>query len=313
MKWNRPVNIIIQILISILVLLLIIQPDIALVTVMNEHAIWIIISLIAIGLISMFFNNKNLIYFSMLSAAILTFYLKDLSNENLVVNKHANKKAALHIVHINIFNAEESKKDILNKVKKIDPDVVSFEELTPDWNDFLINKLNDKYKNVLSLNRLDFDSKLILSKYEFINKDTFEISNHPQLDVTVFFRNNPVKIIISYINPFSLIDKNSNSKYQLDDLADYISKSHNRNIILVGEFNQVYWTKRIKNFLYKTRFNNARRSISFSKRNPYDHIFYSNKFKCIKLNEIYDSKGNHIGIEGYFKIIDPDDISISSH
>ncbi len=310
MKWKKPVNISIQVLISILVLLIIFQPDIHPVTILNEHAMWIIISLIVIGLISMFYNNKNLIYFSMLSAAILTFYLKDLSNENLVFNSHANKKTALHLLHINIFNVEESKPELLDKIIKINPDIISFEELSPDWNKFLIKNLNDKYKNILNLNRLDFDSKLILSKYEFISKDTFLLSNHPQLDITVFFRNNPIKIIFSYILPYSMVGENINSEYQLYDLAEYVKKSRNSNIIVVGEFNQVYWTKRIRNFLYETQLNNARRSISFSKRNPYDHIFYSNRLKCIELNEIHDSKKNHIGIEGFFKITDPDDISI---
>lgn len=309
MKWNKPVNIILQILIGILVLSLILQPDIPLVTILNEHAIWIIIGLIITGLISMFFNNKSLIYFSMFSAAILTFYLKDLSNENLVFNKNINIKTALHIMHINIFNVEESKDKLLKRIIKTDPDIITFEELTPDWNTFLINKLNFKYKNTIVLKNLDLDSKLVLSKYEFINKDTFEIANHPQLDFTIFYKNNTVKIILSYILPYSFIGIN-NSKYQLDDLAEYINKNSNKNIILIGEFNQVYWTKRIKNFLFKTKFNNARRSLSFSKRNPYDHIFYSGRFKCVELKEIYDSKNNHIGIDGYFRLIDPNTISI---
>ena len=306
---KRGNTIFIQVFISILVLLIIFQPDISLVAILNEHAIWVIVFLIAIGFVSMFYNKKYLVYFSMLSAAILTFYLKDLSNENLVFNNHGNKKNALHLLHINIFNVEESKTDLLNKIIEKDPDIVSFEELTPDWNKFLIKNLNHKYKNILDLNRLDFDSKLIFSKYDFIDKDTFFLSSHPQLDVTIFFRNNPVKIIFSYILP-TFVGDNLNTDYQLYDLAEYIKKSQNNNILVVGEFNQVYWTKRIRNFLYATKFNNSRHSISFSLKNPYDHIFYSNRLKCVELEEIYDSKENHIGIEGFFKIKDPDDISL---
>ena len=312
MKWNKPANIIIQILISILVLLLILQPDISFISLLSEYTIWIIISLITIGLIAMFSNNRSLVYFSMFTAGILTFYLKDLSNQNLVFNKHINKETALHIMHVDIFNVEESKPELLNIILKKDPDIISFEELTPDWNDFLKKNLQKKYKSIFSLNRLDYDSKLVLSKYKFISKDTFELSGHPQMDVTVFFRNNPIKIILPYVVPYPVFDKNDIKRYQLDELADYINKSHYTNLIVAGEFNQVYWTKGIRSLLYKTKLNNARRFISFEINNPYDHIFYSKKLKCIELNEILDSKENHIGIEAFFKIIDANQVSIKN-
>lgn len=312
MKLSKQVQIILEILIVLIVGLIIFQPDIALVDILNEYAIWIIIAFVAMGLLSVMLNNNRFVYFFMLSAGILTFYLKDLSNENLVFNTRVNKKSALHFVHIDIFNTEDTKEDLLKMIVKKNPDIVGFEELTPDWNRFLIKNLKDKFNHILSMNRLDFDSKLVLSKYEFINKDTFYLSGHAQLDFTVFFRNNPLKILYSYVVPYTMIGENINNKFQLDDLAEYINKSRQSAVLVTGEFNQVYWTKRIRNFLYKTKLNNSRRFISFEKRNPYDHIFYSNRLRCVELNEIYDSKGNHIGIEGYFKILDPDEIPLQN-
>lgn len=285
----------------LVVLLIILQPDIPIVTFLNENAIWIIILFIATSFLYMFFNQNRLVYFSMLSAGVLTFFLLDMSNKSLVFNKNIAKDNALHILHIDIFNTEDNKTQILDKIIKLNPDILMFEELTPDWNKFLINNLQKEYKNILSLNSLDFDSKLILSKHEFISKDTFELAGHPQLDVTIFYKNTPLKIIYTYVVPYTMVGENINNKYQVDDLAEYIGKSKISALIVAGEFNQVYWTKRIRNFLYKTKLNNARRFISFEKRNPYDHIFYSDRLNCIYLDEIYDSKSNHIGIEGYFR------------
>ena len=285
----------------LIVLLIIFQPDIPLVIFLNENAIWIIILFIAVGILYMLFNQNRLVYFSMFSAGILTFFLQDISNKNLVFNKNIAKKNSLHILHIDIFNTEDTKEKILENIVRKNADILMFEELTPDWNKFLIEKLKMDYFNIITLNSLDFDSKLIMSKYNFISRDTFTLAGHPQLDVTVFYNNTPLKLLYTYVVPYTMVGENINNKYQIDDLAEYIGKSKVSAMIVAGEFNQVYWTKRIRNFLYETKLNNARRFISFKKRNPYDHIFYSNRLKCVYLDEIYDSKSNHIGIEGYFR------------
>lgn len=307
MKISVPLQRIIKVFLILLVFLIFFQPNIPFATTISENAIWIIFSLLILSFFFLITKNINLVYFSMFSAAILTLILKDVSNENLMFRYRSNNASSLYLMHYNVFNIEGSRSNLIKNIKKSDPHILSFEELDPSWHKFLIDSLKSLYPNYLSLNRADVDSKLIFSKSDFVSKDTFFLSGHPQLDITIKYKYQPIKILLSYIQPSMAFEERARNKYQIDELVHYIKTVDFSSLIVVGEFNQVYWGKSIRNFLYKTKLNNARRSVSFSKRKPYDHIFYSNRIKCVKLDEVYDENSNHIGIEGRFKVIDNDE------
>lgn len=307
MKISVTLQRIIKVFLILIVLGIFFQPDIPFVITITENAIWIIFSLLLLSIFFLITKNINLVYFSMFSASILTLILKDVSNENLMFRYRSNNASSLYVMHYNVFNIEGSRDNLLNKIKNSDPHIISFEELDPSWHRFLIDSLKKLYPNYLSLNRADVDSKLVFSKSKFISKDTFLLSGHPQLDITIKYKSQPIKILLSYIQPSIGYGSVTTKKNQIDELVDYINSIDFNSLIVLGEFNQVYWDKSIRNFLYKTKLNNARRSVSFSKRKPYDHIFYSNRIKCVELNEVYDENSNHIGIEGRFKVMDIDE------
>ena len=123
--------------ISIIVLLILFQPDVPLVMFFSENAIWVIFLLLCISFIALIMGKKKLIYFGMFSAAIITLFLKDLSNENLMFRARNSNTSSLYIMHYNIFNVEGSRNHFIEKINKSNPDIISCEELTPDWNVFL--------------------------------------------------------------------------------------------------------------------------------------------------------------------------------
>ena len=234
---------------------------------------------------------------------VLTLFLKDLSNSNLMFRGKDAGLSSLHVMHFNILDVEESKENFLKKIEESDPDIVSCQELSPAWNKYLLNNLKSKYPHTLSINQFDPDAKLVFSKYDFLEKDTFYLSGHPQLDVIIQVENIPVNILFTYVLPYSMIGENAGNQYQLEDLTDYIKTKEKIPLMIVGEFNQVYWAKQVRTFLYETKLNNARRSVSFAVRNPLDHIFYSKQLRCLHLGEIFDNNSNHIGVEGDFKMV----------
>ncbi len=289
--------------ISVVIILIFFQPDIPFVVSLSENTIWIIFSLIIFSIFFMIIKKSNLVYFMMFSAAILTLFLKDSSNENLMFHGKDINSSSLHIMHFNILDVEESKENFLKKIEDSDPDIVSCQELSPAWNKFLNKTLKQRYPYTLSINQFDPDAKLVFSKYKFEKKDTFYLSGHPQLDAIIQFEDNLVNILFTYVLPYSMAGENAGNHYQLEDLTDYIKKKEKMPIMIVGEFNQVYWAKRVRTFLYDTKLNNARRSVSFAVRNPLDHMFYSKQLRCLKLGEIFDDSSNHIGVEGVFKLV----------
>lgn len=301
MKISILVQRIIMGIILIIILLIFFQPDIPFVMSLSENTMWIIFTLLFSSMIFLILRKVNLVYFTMFSAAILTLFLKDSSNENLMFYGKDINSSSLHIMHFNIIEVEETKNEFINKISISDPDIVSCQELSPSWNKFLISKLKNKYPYTISINQFDPDAKLVFSKYAFSNKDTFYLSGHPQLDVTIKFENTPINILFTYVLPYSMAGENAGNKYQLEDLSEYITNKDKTPLMIVGEFNQVYWAKKVRTFLYDTKLNNARRSVSFAVKNPLDHIFYSKHLRCQKLEEIFDDNSNHIGVEGFFK------------
>ena len=116
-------------------------------------------------------------------------------------------------------------------------------------------------------------------------------------------RDNKIKIIFPYILPFAVQIQDSLKFNQLDLFTKYVEKNDKTPMIIVGEFNQVYWSKNLRNFIYSTRLNNARRFIyAFSEKNPYDHIFYSDEFNCYLIEDIYDPITKLTGVKGVFEL-----------
>lgn len=298
---KRKLQILIEIIITILTLLVILQPDIPYIRILYENAIWIIFLLIFTGLVSMIFKRVSLVYFSMFSAAIITFFLQTLSNGELMLNKNKfNNEEGLHVLHINVFNYQNDNKTLLQKIKKTKPDIISFEEWTPDFKKYFLEHLQGDYPYYSVMNSIDADNKIVMSKYKINKVDTFYINMHPQLDIFFDYKGDTANIIFVYL--FPEIKAKSDAFYlQTVQLADYVKTKKNP-FIIVGDFNQVYWSKGIRNFLLDTKLKNARRYVSFAKRNPYEHIFYSNGIFCNDLQEVYDNNNEPYGIEGVFII-----------
>ena len=297
---RKKLQILIEVAIAILTVLVILQPDMPYIATLYENAIWIIFLFIFIGLAAMIFKRVSLVYFSMLSAAVLTFFLQTLSNGELMLkkNKFSNENG-LHVLHINVFNYQKDNKSLLAKIEKTAPDIISFEEWTPDFKKFFIKRLKDEYPYYSVMNSIDADNKIIMSKYKITEVDTFYIDMHPQLDIYFDYKGGIANIIFVYL--FPEIKAKSGNFSQTIQLADYIKTKKNP-FIIVGDFNQVYWSKDIRNFLLDSKLKNARRYVSFAKRNPYEHIFYSDGILCHQLNEVYDNNNEPYGIEGIFSI-----------
>ena len=298
---KNKLQIAVEIVIAILTVLVILQPEIPYIKFLYENAIWLIFVFIFIGLISMFLKRIRLVYFSMISAAIITFFLQTLSNGDLMLNNNKiNSGNGLHVLHINVFNYQNDKKSLIKKIKKSKPDIISFEEWTPDFKKYFIENLKNIYPYYSIMNSIDADNKIVLSKHKIIKVDTFYINMHPQLDIYFEYKNSIANIIFVYL--FPELKASSDAFYlQTIQLADYVKTKKNP-FIIVGDFNQVYWSKSIRNFLLDTKLKNARRYVSFAKRNPYEHIFYSDGILCNELNEVYDTNNEPFGIEGIFTI-----------
>jgi hypothetical protein len=303
MRSKKTIEFLYRLFIISLLIIIIIQPDIdrPLFTFFYDNTLWVIIAMVGIGMFFMLLKNTNLIYFSLFSAAILTFYLKGISNNNLMYSSENNGNYSFNIFHYNTEEYGENRTGLLRDILKSEADIISVGEIPPDLNEFLKAKLKKDYPFSGELNRIDFNSKLIFSKYDIITCDTIYLGGYPQLSIVFMIYNKPVRILFPYILPFKIPGNSEES--QVKTLTDIVNNIKNKALIVIGEFNQVYWSKEIRDFIYNTKLNNARRFVyAIADRNPYNHIFYTDHVNCISFEDLYDKNSNRIGLKARFEL-----------
>ncbi len=293
---------IISFILVAIALIIVLQPQFRLAEVILNNALIVVLTYVSIGMIFTLFDRRQLVYVSLLSALFITLYIKDISNENLLYNKNDGTSPNLEVCHFNAIDYEGDNTEIIKSIVELNPEILSFEALSPILNKYLIENLKDKYSYNTFINRGgDVDSKLILSKIPITDVDTFYLQGHPQLKVEVSNKDLNINLICANIFPVTYTNRNSISDAQIQELAEYVSTNISKvPTIVIGEFNQVYWSRNIRYLLAKTNLNNARRYVYLAKRKPYEHIFYSKEIVCLKIEELFDSYSNNIGIVGNF-------------
>lgn len=234
-----------------------------------------------------------------MATAFIAFYLKMSSNTNLILPSH-NLLPKVKIAHFNLSSINKENPNIKALIDKEDPDVVSFQEFTPDWEKTLVTTLNFKYPYSHKMKRVDPFGMAIFSKRAFREINTFSYKQVPNLHITLENDMSNIDIISSYIPGFYPAP-NLNTEEHLDKILEQVHDSKNP-VIAFGDYSMVYWSPLLTDFRNKAALNNSRRSSSLSTVNPYDHIFFNNKLECVEFNEIKDKDQNHIGISGTYQI-----------
>lgn len=210
-----------------------------------------------------------------------------------------NNLPKLTVAHFNLSSFDAYDPDFKKIILETESDVISFQEYTPAWKNFIGNKLDELYPYSHKMVNINLFGMAIYSKKEILDVTVFEYEKTPNLDVTIHTGYQKLHLISSYIAP-SINTKKTKGKEHLQVIADRINTIDSPTITL-GDFNQVYWSTDIKTFRDQTKLNNSRRNIDITAKVPYDHIFYSQLLECIGFSELKNKEQNHLGIVGTFQ------------
>lgn len=282
-------------------ILVIFPPGSAFFQKISEFAVPIIFFYTSLGFLFFLTGNTRLLVVSFCCAAIISLFIKNFSNSEMIFATKKNK-TEISIAHINLINFQGKVDSLLDLVYEIDPDILCFQEVNPGWAQLLSQKLLEKYPFTASLVRIDAFGKMVFLKSAYIKLDTIYYDQIPDLDIQLSSNNQSFHVIFSQIvQPFAG-HSGLTSLEHLNSLSNYINSIDNP-LILAGEFNQVYWSQEMRNFIHLTQLNNSRKSLSMLlKVVPYEHIFFSREFECSGLEELSDDLSNHIGLFGMFQL-----------
>ena len=254
-----------------------------------------------LGLLFLIIGKRRLLFTSFICCGMLCLFLKQSSNINLILPESSQEEVT--IAHFNTSSATTGYSSLLDAVLKSEADIVSFQEVTPDWDTYLSENLAETYPYNARNVRIDPYGMEIFSKMPIHSYDTFHYEEIPHQMVNISIsENEKINIISAHVLPPLGKRLNERAKMHLQTIANKISSTSTPSIVL-GDFNLVYWSNEIVNFREQASLENSRRDISQNLLNvPYDHIFFSDKLECTSFGDISDTISNHLGIVGTYQV-----------
>lgn len=297
---NKTLQYIIAISLVILTLLCIFPLDLSIANKLSERAVLIMFAMLGTGLIGLMVSKHRIMYTGMACAAVLCIFLKGESNGSIVFPSK-NDISGFDILHLNLSSITDGYEEALDQIIAYDPDFISFQEVTPEWNSFLRQRLSVAYPYNATIVRPDPYGKAIYSKQRIKTKKNLYTSEKPLLAITFTESGRDLSLVSAYLS--QSIDKQGreSAKLILDKLSEIVELS-TAPLMVVGDFNLTYWSNEISDFRKKTKLKNSRRSISLgSFYIPIDHIFYTDQIQCTEFEEITNDDG-HLGIRGSYQL-----------
>lgn len=255
--------------------------------------------LLILSFILLVFNQKSLMLIGLLSTALIALYLKTASNNNFILPAE-NSNPKTQVVLLNLENASRKNADILNIVAELDADILVFQYYTQEWDSLIGYHLVQAYPFAHKLKRDDGFGIAIYSRRKIYKIDNFYYRGVPNLKVEVDNNNSKLSLISSYI-PQDYPRKEEPGMSHLEMLISEI-KDCRYPVIVLGNFNKMYWSNVMIGFMEATSLENSRRSISIDYLNPVDHIFYSERLECTEFQELKNSENRHLGIKGSYQL-----------
>ncbi|NJO68525.1 MAG: hypothetical protein HC830_03925, partial [Bacteroidetes bacterium] len=247
-------------------------------------------------------------YFLACSVYLFVIIRTDVNNTYNTENKKLGTK--LKIAQLNVLYENTSYDSIINVVNKLNPGIVSLQEVNGRHTHSFINNLAEKYKyHIIENSSTDFNL-FLFSQYPFINQEIayFQGNNRniPYFICSVKIESQVVTIICLHtsapLNDLELSLRNQ----QLVSIAGLASKSATP-LIIVGDLNAVPWSPEIVNLKKTANVRDSRNnfSVTFPANSllamfPIDYILHSADILCkeFKVFDIYGS--DHLGVHGEY-------------
>lgn len=265
-----------------------------------DYNVHLMIGMLLLGFGALALNYSKVMITSLTACMVMCIFLKNASNDTMVMPV-ANTEARLSVAHFNVSNIQDLD-HLLTTIREVDADLLSFQELTPDWNYILKEHLQEQYPYNMSIVRIDPYGMAMYSKEQFATVDTFLFNRKPNLQAELLIDDKKISVFGSYIVPEITKTSTIQTREHLDMISHRIRDMESP-VIALGDYNMVYWANAISRFRANAQVIHSRRDVSEDGlKPPYDHIFFTTDMECTKFENISDLQENHIGILGIYQI-----------
>ncbi len=207
---------------------------------------------------------------------------------------------SVRIMSSNLLASNSSHEALLQQVNTIDPEVIIFQEYTPQWHRILAGTLHRyPYKLVHTI-----DSPFGIAAYSkspFVKAEVKSFTSLPAVDITVKTLQRDLRIFgVHPIPPMSVVTFDARNAY----LAALASESlgYDGPMVVAGDFNAVPWSWHFKSLLSNGKLKSARDGHGlkptwpgnfFPLWIPIDHILYNNKVALVDFDTGVNAGSDH--------------------
>lgn len=301
----RPIQIGLSTLIILGAIFCIFTPNYFLFKMGARFAGLIMMGYFAMGLLFLFFKQQRLMFTSFACCAGLCLFLKSSSNADF---RHPlpTSELSISVAHFNVSASDEDYDSTIKALLNSDADLLSIQEVTPDWQYVLKETLSEKYPYSTSEVRFDPFGLAVYSKYPISQLDTFFYEDIPNYSGTIKIDrgNHQFKFICAHTTPPLYSLAYEKMRNHLDVVANQAIKDSTP-VITIGNFHAPPWWGEIQDLRAKAELTDSRRSAAFGIseifQSPGDYILYSEEFNCLSFEEIQTPQASHLGIQGQYQ------------
>ena len=293
----------------LLTIICLFTPSLLFFKMLSGYTLYFMLGMLGAGFLYFFFRQEKMMVICLVCCGVLCLHLKASANKKIRLSA-ATSEPSLRISHISLGNAETDYDSVINYLLKLDVDFVSFQELTPDWEDELTSRLAEKFQYIQTMTRIDQYGMGFFSKLPFHTIDTTWYQHVPNYRATVEVGGKLCNIIgcqtIPPVNQAAFRNIESHFK----SLNTYMHKLGG-SFIVVGDLHLPPWASEIQRFKDISHLEDSRRDINPRNidgsmslpRIPVEHIFFSNDFECTSFSELGNSTIGRIGIAGTYQLV----------
>jgi hypothetical protein len=276
----------------------------------TKYAVQIMFGYLFIGMMMLIAKKTHWMWICLGYCMMLCLFLRSGATEGIRYPSPLLGEASYKIGQFDMSSINEHLDSALNNIRVNNLDVLCFQAVSLNQDTLLRQSLKSQYKYAFSINRVDLYSMLLLSKYPFIQADTFNIANTPNIEAHIEFDDKHIlRILASYIKPpFSGKALEEQQAY-LKNLSQ-ISKKETARTISLGNFNCVPWSNEISDFKTNSRLSDSRLGLMLSypsdlktmMRVPLEYIFYSKDIRCTNFHAFNSAQNEYLGVVGIYQL-----------
>ncbi len=295
------------------VLICVFTPDLFLFKRGANFTVQIMLGFLLLGMLLFFFNQRVLMYTSLVCCGALCIYLKSASNQNLRLPAQS-EAPQLTCALINLSLSDDFE-ITTQTIHNTTADVIVFQEYTPDWDDFLRTDLAATYPYRAVMTRIDPFGMAWFSKFPIIVADTFSAADIPNLLVNIELQTD---VLVNMISVHTRVPSDAKAyrdiRRHFHEVSEYVDLLDHP-VVIAGDLNLPSWTNEVMEFKLKSKLTDSRRdiipasvegSVSLFKV-PVDHIFFSRDLECTSFQLITGARDGHLGIVGSYQLIEEEE------